>query len=45
MSKHGIIFPRSQDLIDYAYRYAKYAHGEQKTADAAERRRADAAER
>ena len=27
---HGIVFPRSQQLIDFAYEYAKEAHGEQK---------------
>jgi len=27
---HGILMPRSQELIDYAYRFARDAHGEQK---------------
>jgi len=27
---HGLIMPRSQELIDYAYRYARDAHGDQK---------------
>ncbi len=27
---HGIQFPRSQQLIDFAYMYAKEAHGDQK---------------
>lgn len=29
-TEHGIIHPRSQGLIDYAYKYAKEAHGTQK---------------
>jgi len=29
MSDHGIIYPRSQGLIDFAYRYANDAHGDQ----------------
>jgi (p)ppGpp synthase/HD superfamily hydrolase len=30
MQPHGIIYPRSQKLIDFAYRYAADAHGDQK---------------
>jgi len=30
MEDHRIIYPRSQDLIDFAYRYAKEAHGDQR---------------
>jgi len=29
IEEHGITFPRSQALIDFAYRYAKEAHGDQ----------------
>lgn len=27
---HGIVYSRSQGLIDFAYTYAKYAHGDQR---------------
>ena len=29
MEEHGITYPSSQDLINFAYRYAKEAHGSQ----------------